>query len=140
MHHRKSLAELHFFEEPCISGEKGSGTVFFSGCNLSCKFCQNYKISQEYLGKEIEIDEQNHISLDKTGNSIFWAEKQQLVSSADATNYSVSKYYGPSTVGKGLEQNNMACISFLKPLNEFFDNEISRNLINRKNGLIEKCY
>ena len=41
----------------------------------------------------------------------------------DATNYSVSKYYGPSTVGKGLEQNNMACISFLKPLNEFFDNE-----------------
>ena len=42
---------------------------------------------------------------------------------ADATNYSVSKYYGPATVGKGLEQNNMACISFLKPLNEFFDNE-----------------
>ncbi|MBO6105416.1 MAG: hypothetical protein J6O99_05930, partial [Methanobrevibacter sp.] len=41
----------------------------------------------------------------------------------DAANYSVSKYYGPSTVGKGLEQNNMACISFLKPLNEFFDNE-----------------
>ena len=52
-----ALANLHFFEEPCISGEKGSGTVFFSGCNLSCKFCQNYKISQEYLGKEIEIDE-----------------------------------------------------------------------------------
>jgi flagellar hook-associated protein 3 FlgL len=39
--------------------------------------------------KEIEIDEQNHIALDKTGNSIFWAEKQQLVSSADATNYVV---------------------------------------------------
>ena len=42
-----ALANLHFFEEPCISGEKGSGTVFFSGCNLSCKFCQNYVISQE---------------------------------------------------------------------------------------------
>lgn len=46
----------------------------------------------------------------------------------DATNYSVSKYYGPSTVGKGLEQNNMACISFLKPLNEFFDNETPQML------------
>ncbi len=52
-----ALCDLHFFEEPCISGESGSGTVFFSGCNLSCKFCQNYKISQEYLGKEIEIEE-----------------------------------------------------------------------------------
>ncbi|MBQ6138740.1 MAG: hypothetical protein IJI80_03585 [Methanobrevibacter sp.] len=41
----------------------------------------------------------------------------------DAANYSVSTYYEPSTVGKGLEQNNIACISFLKPLNEFFDNE-----------------
>ena len=46
----------------------------------------------------------------------------------DATNYSVSKYYGPSTVGKGLEQNNMVCISFLKPLNEFFDNETPQML------------
>ena len=50
-------AGLHFFEEPCISGEKGSGTVFFTGCNLNCIYCQNYKVSQEYLGKEIEIDD-----------------------------------------------------------------------------------
>ena len=52
-----ALANLHYFEEPCISGENGSGTVFFSGCNLSCKFCQNYKISQEYMGKEKSIEE-----------------------------------------------------------------------------------
>ncbi|MBQ7410216.1 MAG: radical SAM protein [Clostridia bacterium] len=52
-----ALANLHFYEEPSISGENGSGTVFFTGCNLSCKFCQNYKISQEQLGKEIEIEE-----------------------------------------------------------------------------------
>ena len=38
-------AGLHFWEEPCISGERGSGTVFFSGCNLKCVFCQNYNIS-----------------------------------------------------------------------------------------------
>lgn len=40
---------LHKFEEPCISGENGSGTVFFSKCNMSCCFCQNYEISS--LGK-----------------------------------------------------------------------------------------
>ena len=52
-----ALADLHFFEEPCISGESGSGTVFFTGCNLCCKFCQNYKISQNMQGREVEIEE-----------------------------------------------------------------------------------
>lgn len=51
-----ALANLHYYEEPCISGKNGSGTVFFSGCNMLCKFCQNYKVSQECLGKEIEIE------------------------------------------------------------------------------------
>ena len=51
-----ALANLHYFEEPCISGENGSGTVFFTGCNMNCKFCQNYKISQEMLGKEISVE------------------------------------------------------------------------------------
>ena len=36
---------LHYWEEPCISGKRGSGTIFFSGCNLKCIFCQNYDIS-----------------------------------------------------------------------------------------------
>ena len=48
-----SSATPHFGEEPMISGKKGSGTIFFSNCNLSCKFCQNYQISQEGLGNEI---------------------------------------------------------------------------------------
>ena len=52
-----ALANLHYYEEPCISSENGSGTVFFTGCNLSCKFCQNYEVSQNGLGKEIEIEE-----------------------------------------------------------------------------------
>ena len=52
-----ALASLHYFEEPCISGKKGSGTVFFSNCNLNCKFCQNYEISAEGKGKEISIEE-----------------------------------------------------------------------------------
>ncbi len=44
---------LHPFEEPCISFEKGSGTIFFSGCNLRCAFCQNYEVSRAQRGKEI---------------------------------------------------------------------------------------
>lgn len=53
---RVARADLHFWEEPPISGEKGSGTVFFSGCNLRCVFCQNYDISRENFGKEISIE------------------------------------------------------------------------------------
>lgn len=44
-------ADLHFWEEPCISGSRGSGAIFFSGCNLRCVFCQNRDISREVVGK-----------------------------------------------------------------------------------------
>ena len=52
-----ALASIHNFEEPCISGKNGSGTVFFSNCNLNCVFCQNYEISQLGKGKIISIEE-----------------------------------------------------------------------------------
>lgn len=52
-----SRCAKHYFEEPILEGTKGSGAIFFSGCNLKCKFCQNYTISQENFGKYIEIDE-----------------------------------------------------------------------------------
>ena len=56
-------AALHFWEEPCISGTKGSGAVFFSGCSLHCVFCQNEKISHGQVGKEVTIDELAEIYL-----------------------------------------------------------------------------
>jgi putative pyruvate formate lyase activating enzyme len=52
-----ALYSTHNFEEPYISGKKGSGTVFFSNCNMNCVFCQNYEISQQGKGKEISIEE-----------------------------------------------------------------------------------
>ncbi len=52
-----ALYSTHEFEEPCISGQNGSGTVFFSNCNLNCIYCQNYEISQLGRGKEITIEE-----------------------------------------------------------------------------------
>ena len=53
---KAARAALHYWEEPCISGTRGSGTVFFSGCTLKCCFCQNYPISAEGLGKEITVE------------------------------------------------------------------------------------
>ena len=50
-------AALHFWEEPCISGERGSGAVFFSGCNLGCVFCQNHEISRGGRGRRVTEDE-----------------------------------------------------------------------------------
>lgn len=58
---RVARAALHFWEEPCISGKEGSGTVFFSGCNLKCVFCQNNEISAENKG--VEISDEKLISI-----------------------------------------------------------------------------
>lgn len=60
---RIALFSIHDFEEPCISGEKGSGTVFFSNCNLNCVYCQNYEISQQGKGKDITTEELANIML-----------------------------------------------------------------------------
>ena len=60
-----ALYSTHNFEEPCISGKKGSGTIFFSNCNLNCIFCQNYEISQQTRGKEIEIEDLAKIFLEQ---------------------------------------------------------------------------
>ena len=49
-------AALHMWEEPCISGKEGSGAVFFSGCSLGCKFCQNRQISRGQTGKKVTAD------------------------------------------------------------------------------------
>lgn len=57
-------AALHFWEEPIISGDNGSGTVFFSGCNLKCVFCQNYQISTNNFGKRITTKRLSEIFLE----------------------------------------------------------------------------
>ena len=57
-------AYLHMWEEPPITGKKGSGTIFFSGCNLRCIFCQNYYISDMNNGVEITVDRFSQVCLD----------------------------------------------------------------------------
>lgn len=62
---RVARVSLHYWEEPCISGENGSGTVFFSNCNLKCVFCQNYEISSNGIGKEISVKRLSEIFLEQ---------------------------------------------------------------------------
>lgn len=65
-----ALYSTHNFEEPCISGKKGSGTVFFSNCNMNCVFCQNYEISHEGKGKEISIQKLAEIFIEQQGKNV----------------------------------------------------------------------
>lgn len=64
---RLARAALHRWEEPCVSGgdpRRGSGTVFFSGCPLGCRFCQNHSISHENFGKEVSVSRLSEIFLE----------------------------------------------------------------------------
>lgn len=69
-----ALVSSHDFEEPCISGKgdntKSSGTIFFSNCNLRCVFCQNYKISQQGIGKKITISRLTEIFLEQQSRKV----------------------------------------------------------------------
>lgn len=65
-----ALASIHNYEEPCISGKNGSGTIFFSNCNLKCIYCQNYEISQLDKGKEITIDHLAEIFINQQNKNV----------------------------------------------------------------------
>lgn len=65
-----ALCSVHDFEEPCISGENGSGTIFFSNCNLNCIYCQNYEISQLGKGKEYTINELAQMMLEQQNSKV----------------------------------------------------------------------
>lgn len=62
---RISLVSKHMWEEPCISGNRGSGTVFFTGCPLHCVYCQNGVIANENRGKEVSVEELAKIFLEQ---------------------------------------------------------------------------
>lgn len=65
-----ALVSKHMWEEPCISGKEGSGTIFFSGCNFSCIYCQNYEISQNEFGKEITIERLAEIFIEEQNSGV----------------------------------------------------------------------
>ncbi len=62
-----SRAAPHMWEEPCISGTKGSGTIFFAGCNLGCRFCQNFDITVKPHGTEVSDEQLAYLMLHLQG-------------------------------------------------------------------------
>lgn len=74
-------AALHFWEEPPVSGENGSGAIFFSGCSLSCVFCQNREISRGRNGKTVSIERLADIMLD------LWSQGAHNINLVTATHY-----------------------------------------------------
>ena len=65
-----ALASVHNYEEPCLSAENGSGTIFFTNCNLNCMYCQNYEISQQGKGKVVTIEELAKIMLNQQARKV----------------------------------------------------------------------
>lgn len=65
-----ALASVHNFEEPCISGKNGSGTIFFSNCNMNCIYCQNYEISQQGNGKIITVEHLSEIFINQQNKNV----------------------------------------------------------------------
>ena len=72
-------AALHMWEEPCITGRGGSGTVFFSGCALGCVYCQNHEIAAGHAGKQISVERLAEIFLELQAKG---AENINLVTAA----------------------------------------------------------
>jgi putative pyruvate formate lyase activating enzyme len=112
-------AFLHKWEEPCISGVNGSGTVFFSGCNLKCVFCQNYKISQENFGKELSLKEFEQIILNlqqKGAHNInFVSPSHYTLSVAEC----LKRLYGRLRIPAVYNSNGFDNINSLKHLEGF---------------------
>lgn len=65
-----ALVSTHYYEEPCISKENGSGTIFFSNCNMNCMFCQNYEISQQGKGKDVSIERLADIMIEQQARKV----------------------------------------------------------------------
>ena len=94
---RIARAGLHFWEEPCISGIRGSGAIFFTGCNMGCVFCQNHEISRGDTGKEItkerllgifgELEEKGAHNINLVTGDIYLPEIRDAIKTAKARGF-----------------------------------------------------
>lgn len=113
---------LHKWEEPCISGTKGSGTIFFSNCNLKCIFCQNHTISSDNFGKEITIERLSNIFLEQQEKG---AHNINLVSPIHYIPQIKAALYTAKIKGLKLpiifNTNSYANIQSIKSLNGYID-------------------
>lgn len=139
---RLAKAYLHMWEEPCISGTRGSGTVFFSGCSLKCCFCQNYRISTENFGKEISVSRLAEIFLelqDKGAHNINLVSAThyvpQVIEALDLCKgklnipvaYNSGGYELPETI-----EMLRGYVDIFMPDFKYYDSEISENTLPQR--------
>lgn len=141
---RVALVSLHKWEEPCLVGENGAGTVFFSHCNLKCVYCQNYKISSEGYGKEISVERLAEIFLEQQERGAANIDlvtpthyAPQICNALDIARadglkipivYNTNAYENLSTLD--LLKNR---VDIFLPDLKYFDDEISKNFSNAPN-------
>ena len=137
-------AALHYWEEPCISGETGSGTIFFSNCNLKCIFCQNKKISTQGFGKYITIKRFSNICIElqeKGANNINLVTPTHYVPSiikgikkAKKKGLNIPVVYNTSTyeTAETIEELKDIVDIYLPDL-KYYDNELAKKYSNINN-------
>lgn len=127
----------HMWEEPVISGDNGSGTIFFSGCNLKCVYCQNHDISSTLKGKEIDIDEFVRIclKLEKSGvhninivtGTHFLPLIKEGIVKAKEKGFSIPIVYNTSSYEKVSSLKEMeGLIDIYLPDLKYYDNSLSK--------------
>ena len=137
-------AALHFWEEPCISGESGSGTVFFSGCTMRCIFCQNREISRGEAGKSVSVSRLAEIFLElqqKGANNINLVTPMhyapQIISALDIAKANGLKLPIVWNTGGWELPENVAAVKnhadiWLTDF-KYFDNSLAEKFSNAKN-------
>ncbi len=134
-------AMLHYWEEPCISGERGSGAVFFSGCVLGCVYCQNYEISAKRKGREItekrlseiflELQEQGALNINLVNPTHFVPRIKRALIAAKGRGLSVPVVYNSGGYERVETLRTLeGLIDIYLPDVKYFDNELAWKLSN----------
>jgi putative pyruvate formate lyase activating enzyme len=144
-----NTVQLHHGEEPPISGSRGSGTVFFTGCTLACRFCQNYQISQEGHGEEVSPEDLAAIflrlQLNGAHNLNLVTPTPHLVCILEAlaiareNGCNIPVVYNTSGYERAATIRNLAgLVEIFLPDYKYFDNEVAARLSDAPN-YVEHC-
>jgi len=134
-------ASLHMWEEPCISGEEGSGTIFFSGCNMGCVYCQNRKISLGQTGKEISADRLSELMLEleeRKANNInlvtpshYTSQITEAIDKARQKGLSIPIVYNTSAYETAEQISSLeGYVDVYLPDFKYFDNSLAKKYSN----------
>lgn len=137
-------AMLHYWEEPCISGERGSGAVFFSGCVLGCVYCQNYDISTRGKGIEIteerlseiflELQEQGALNINLVNPTHFVPQIKRAILAAKERGLSVPIVYNTGGYERVETLRTLeGLVDIYLPDVKYYDNDLAKRLSNAPN-------